>query len=206
MSSLINECRWKLYLTRTLLHLAIFLFESKSKRVYAGEGRGRERIFFPFIYLFWEREREQGRGGKRGRKRVPRRLCAVSTEPNARPYPRNREIMTWAETKGWMLNLLNHPCALRKRETERDRHRERESQAGSMPSLEPDSGLNPMTLGSMTWAEIMSWMLNWLSHPSAPHLAIFFFKCFYFFLRERERAGEGQRERGTKDLKQAPRW
>ena len=34
------------------------------------------------------------------------------------------------------------------RERERERLRERESQAGSMPSTEPDEGLDPTTLGS----------------------------------------------------------
>ena len=37
---------------------------------------------------------------------------------------------------------------MRERERDRDRDRDRGSQAGSMPSEEPDMGLDPMTLGS----------------------------------------------------------
>ena len=36
----------------------------------------------------------------------------------------------------------------RERERQRERERERESQAVSLPSTEPKTGLNPMTLGS----------------------------------------------------------
>ena len=35
---------------------------------------------------------------------------------------------------------------------------------------------------------------------------ILFLNVYYLFLRERERAGEGQRERGTEDLKWALHW
>ena len=45
--------------------------------------------------------------------------------------------------------------------------RERESQAGSTPSMEPDTGLHP-TNGIMTGAEIKSWTLIRLSHSSTP--------------------------------------
>lgn len=40
---------------------------------------------------------------------------------------------------------------------------EKESQAGPMPSVESDTGLN-----LMTWAEIQEPPLNWLSHPGNP--------------------------------------
>ena len=45
--------------------------------------------------------------------RIPRRLHAVSTEPDPelelmRPW----QIVTRAETKSWMLNRLSHPGAL----------------------------------------------------------------------------------------------
>ena len=50
-----------------------------------------------FIYLFL-REREidskQGRGRERERQRIPNRLLAVSTEPNAGLKPMNHEIMS----------------------------------------------------------------------------------------------------------------
>ena len=60
-----------------------------------------------FIYI-WERERQRDRETEpelaRGRERIRgteseagSRLPAVSTEPNARHKPVNREIMTWAE-------------------------------------------------------------------------------------------------------------
>ena len=49
---------------------------------------------------------------ERGRKRIPSRLHAVRAEPHAGLEPTNREIMTGAETKSWMLNRLSHPGAL----------------------------------------------------------------------------------------------
>ena len=42
-------------------------------------------------------------------------------------------------------------------------------------SAEPDVGLNPMNSEFMTWAEIKSGTLNWLSHPGALRERIFFF-------------------------------
>ena len=45
------------------------------------------------------------------------------------------------------------------------RERGRESQEGS--ALESDAGLELTNHDIMTWAEIKSWMLNWLSHPGA---------------------------------------
>ena len=36
----------------------------------------------------------QGRGRERGRERIPSRLCAVSTEPNAKLELTKHEIMT----------------------------------------------------------------------------------------------------------------
>ena len=55
----------------------------------------------------------------------------------------------------------------------------------------------------MTWAEIKSLMLKWLSHPSAPKADLYFLFLlmflFYFWDREREtvQGGERQRERET---------
>ena len=43
-----------------------------------------------------------------------------------------------------------------------------ESQAGSMRSTKPSTGLIPMNHDIMTWAKIKSWMLNQLSHPGIP--------------------------------------
>ena len=50
-------------------------------------------ILFFKVYLF----SESGEGAERGRERIPSGLCTVSTEPNARLKPMNREIMTQAE-------------------------------------------------------------------------------------------------------------
>ena len=44
---------------------------------------------------------------------------------------------------------------------------ERESQAGSMLSTEPDAGLDPMTIRSRPKLK-SSWTPNQLSHPGAP--------------------------------------
>ena len=64
---------------------------------------------------------------------------------------------------------------------EGQRERERESQANSPLSVEPDTGLNPTTQ-----AEIKSQMLNWLSHLGAPEFH-FFPKILFIWERERER-------------------
>ena len=44
---------------------------------------------------------------------------------------------------------------------------QRESQAGSSHSAEPNSGLDPMNSEIMTLIKIKSWLLNQLSHPGA---------------------------------------
>ena len=50
-------------------------------------------------------------GQKRERERIPRRLCAVSTDPNMGVHPINCEVMTWAKTKSQTLNWLSPPGA-----------------------------------------------------------------------------------------------
>ena len=63
-------------------------------------------------------------------------------------------------------------------------------------SVELDVGLNSTNCEIMTWAEINSRMLNWLSHPSAPSL---FFNVFFIYFWERaetECEWVGGRERG----------
>ena len=51
----------------------------------------------------------------------------------------------------------------------RGRGREKESQAGSTLDDEHNTGLDPTTLaGIVTWAEIKSQRLSWLSQPGAP--------------------------------------
>ena len=53
-------------------------------------------FIYLFIYLFILRETEykQERDRERRRERIPGRLCAVSTEPNARLYLTNPKTMT----------------------------------------------------------------------------------------------------------------
>ena len=50
-------------------------------------------------------------GRERRRERDPKRLPAVSTEPNAGLHLVNCEITTGAKIKRWMLNQLSHPGA-----------------------------------------------------------------------------------------------
>ena len=50
-------------------------------------------------------------------------------------------------------------------------------------STEPNEGLDPMNYEIMTWAEIKSLMLNWLSHPSAPWEKEFWELCLPWHLR-----------------------
>ena len=73
-----------------------------------------------------------------------------------------------------------------------------EGGAGFPPSREPDMGLHPRTLGS--WSEPKA--LNWLRHPGAPDILVFFFLKVYLFMRDTERERERQRHRQRE--KQAP--
>ena len=59
-------------------------------------------------------------------------------------------IYDWRETDTFLI-ILERECT---RAREKDRWRERESQAGSMLSPEPNSGLNPTILG--LWPELKS--------------------------------------------------
>ena len=101
----------------------------------------------------------------------------------------------------------------------RERERERDQQA-SHYQFGAWCGLEPMNYEIMTWTEIKSWTLNWLSHPGTPphytlicsFLFSFLFSFLYFpiylsmylsiyiyFILERERewgrGAEGKRER-----------
>ena len=53
----------------------------------------------------------KGSMGERQRERIPSRLHAVSTEPEAGIDPTNHEITTRVEIKSWTLNQLSHPGA-----------------------------------------------------------------------------------------------
>ena len=79
-----------------------------------------------------------------------------------------------------------------------EREGDTESETGSRLraiSPEPDAGLE------LTDREIVTW-LKLDAQPTAPPRRP---KNIYLFLRERARAGEGQRERETEDLKWALR-
>ena len=83
------------------------------------------------------RESAWGRGRERGGERIASRLHAVSAEPNVELKLTNCEIMTGTK----VLNRLSHPGAPPKmlifeRESKGQRERERESQAGSMLSVQ----------------------------------------------------------------------
>ena len=57
-----------------------------------------------------------------------------------------------------------------------ERHRERKERIPSRlhaVSAESDAGLDPRSCEIMTWAEVKSWALNWLSHPCTPQGNIF---------------------------------
>ena len=54
-----------------------------------------------------------------------------------------------------------------------ERGGERESQAGpGAGSTEPNNGLKSTNCEIMTWAEIKSWVLNWLIHPGTPEYSL----------------------------------
>ena len=55
---------------------------------------------------------------------------------------------------------------------ERQRERDRESQAGAMLSAEPDTGLNSTTVGWWPDPKIQSWTPKRLSHPSTPVMTL----------------------------------
>ena len=71
--------------------------------------------FFKNVYLFWgggERERVSREGAEReGKKESEAGSTLPVQRPNEGLEPTNREIVTWAEIKGGMLNQLSHPGA-----------------------------------------------------------------------------------------------
>ena len=77
---------------RRFLFLSLFIYFESERNAWAGQGQR-------------ERERE------RKRQRIPSRLHALSSDPDAGLYPSNHEIMTWAEIKSWSLNRLSYPGA-----------------------------------------------------------------------------------------------
>ena len=72
----------------------------------------------------------------------------------------------------WVKESKHHACM-------RDRDRARVRATESIPSrlravsAGPSVGLKLTNPEIMTWAEINSWMLNWLSHPGTPSLPFF---------------------------------
>ena len=69
-------------------------------------------FFFKFIYLFWEKAcvcvRERGKGRERKRENPKQAPCCQHRAWCWSPSM-NHEIMTWAESKSWILNQLSHP-------------------------------------------------------------------------------------------------
>ena len=129
--------------------------------------------FFKCLFIF-ERERETACARVEGqrqrvRQRIPSRLHAVSTEPDAGLEPMNHEIMTWGEIKSQTLNQLSHPGTplpsllmfiylfLRQRDRECAGEGQRERETQNMKRA-PGSGLlaqSPMR-GSYPWT-VRSW-------------------------------------------------
>ena len=74
-------------------------------------------LFLVYFFILRERKRERerapawGRGIERETKRIPSRLCTVTTEPDAGLAFTNCKIVTWAEIKSWTLHWWNHPGA-----------------------------------------------------------------------------------------------
>ena len=79
----------------------IFIFHSQIEKIF----------LLNFILFLRETETAQvgERQRERGKERIPSRLHAASTEPNAGLELMNCEIMTWVETKSQMLSWLSHP-------------------------------------------------------------------------------------------------
>ena len=65
-------------------------------------------LFFKFIYLFLT-EREWGRGREREAERENPKQALHGQHGACSSNSTNHEIMTWAETKSWMLNQMRHP-------------------------------------------------------------------------------------------------
>ena len=68
----------------------------------------------------------------------------------------------------FFLNLFRERESMWAGEGQRERERrQRIPSRLSTVSAEPHTGLDPMNCEITTWAEVKSWMLNWLSHPGA---------------------------------------
>ena len=103
---------------------------------------------------------------------------------NSAPWYVLNQCSLWKHKRGkkyWKLNEISlvyfnlfflSLFILRERDRERKGQRERGGER--IPSrlhtvsTEPKAGLELMNHEIMTWAEIQSWLLNWLSHPGAP--------------------------------------
>ena len=64
-------------------------------------------FFCNFCFVSILRQRERAQAGEE--ERLPSRLHAVTTEPDAGLELTNCETMTWAETKSQTFNQLSHP-------------------------------------------------------------------------------------------------
>ena len=112
-----SDVTWSLlYLWDVHPTLNAFWFHISVKSTWSGP-------FFFFILSLFIFERERVHTGQRGGERIPSSFCTVSVEPDAGLDVgldvgfkglelTTREIMTWAETKCWMLDWLSHPGTL----------------------------------------------------------------------------------------------
>ena len=119
------------------------------------------------------------------------RLWAVSTEPDSGLEPMNHKIMTWARVGGltdwatqvplstFYLFFKVYLFILKKRERKQGmEQRERREN-----STESDVGLDLTNSGIMTWTEIKSQTLTWLSHSGTPQI-IYILMNFVFIYRK----------------------
>ena len=178
-------------------------------------------IFFFNVYLFLgqrETEHEWGRGREGGRHRIWNSLQALSCQHRTRHGAGSHELRDhdWAEVgclTSWTTQaplifiFFNVYLFLTGRKTKHEWRRGREGGRHRIWSrLQALSFQHRAPCGTRThrpWDHDLSWSptLNWLSHPGAPSLCDFL-KIYLFW--QRERVGEGQRERETQNLKQAP--
>ena len=137
-------------------------------------------LLYLFICLFWENEREReheqmGRGRERDKERIPNRLQAISTEPDARLDLMKHKIITWAKINSQSLNQLSHPSAL---------------------ALKFSLSNNDIATSAFHWL-IFVWYVFFHSFiPASLYYYLGFFKLFILRERERERETVEGSERG----------
>ena len=176
---------------------------------------------------------KQGRGRKRGRKRIPSRLHTVSTEPDMGLKLTNCEIMTWAEIKSRTLNWLSYPGGpifksiflslfiylfWERQHGQRGRERGNDVYFLKHPETSPWHLLSSrpyfvMALGQgFHQSQLEGWGFCFLRIRMPLRSQYIFLSLFIYFERERSHAGraeregerERERERERENPKQAP--